>query len=240
MAGLIPRAGRASGVLAVNGAQNKGHLLLCGLRTGTMPSAALRRLALAFGFAATAAIAGEGENFPGWSDAVLPEGPVGEAIALGRRILTHTPENAPAYAGNALNCTSCHLDAGRTVFAAPWVGIWGVFPEYRSRNAKVNALQDRINDCFERSINGRALPLDSPEMAGILASCNGCRATFPPEDAAPRLASEPAALDAERGAVLCDKCATCHGPDGQGMYGTAGETASAAWGPRPSTSARMH
>ena len=57
--------------------------------------------------------------------------------------------------GNALNCTSCHLDGGRTPYAAPLVGIWGVFPEYRSRNARVNILEDRINDCFERSMNGR-------------------------------------------------------------------------------------
>jgi len=43
-----------------------------------------------------------------------------------------------------------------------------VFPEYRSRNGKINALQDRINDCFERSMNGKALPYDSEEMRGIL------------------------------------------------------------------------
>jgi len=45
----------------------------------------------------------------------------------------------------------------------------GMFPEYRSRNAQVNALQDRINDCFERSMNGMALPYESDEMRGILA-----------------------------------------------------------------------
>ena len=109
------------------------------------------------------------DGYPGWHDAPDPDGQIGEAIAFGRRILTHTVDNAPAYSRSALNCTSCHLDGGRTPWASPWVGIWGVFPEFRSRNGKVNALQDRINDCFERSLNGRALPLASPEMIGILA-----------------------------------------------------------------------
>src|SRR3954470_13718592 len=71
------------------------------------------------------------EAFPGWHDAADPAGPLGKAVARGRLILTHTAQNAAAYSGNALNCTSCHLDAGRTPWAAPWVGIWGVFPEYR-------------------------------------------------------------------------------------------------------------
>ena len=87
--------------------------------------------------------------YPGWHDAPLPDGPVGAAIAHGRRILSNAPKYAAAYSGNALTCTNCHLDGGRTPLAAPWVGIWGVFPEYRARNARVNTLTDRINDCFE-------------------------------------------------------------------------------------------
>jgi len=99
----------------------------------------------------------------------IPDGPVGDAIRLGERILTHTAEAVPQYSGSALNCTSCHLDAGRKPYSSSWIGIWGVFPEYRSRNARVNIMEDRINDCFERSMNGRALPVDSAEMRGILA-----------------------------------------------------------------------
>ena len=99
----------------------------------------------------------------------IPEGPLGEAIRFGERILTHTREAVPQYSGNALNCTSCHLDAGRKPYSSPWVGVWGVFPEYRGRNALVNLMEDRVNDCFERSMNGRPLPLDSAEMRAILA-----------------------------------------------------------------------
>src|SRR5262249_50798026 len=94
-------------------------------------------------------------------ESTIPEGPMGTAVRYGKKVLTETQTYARAYVGNGLNCSSCHLDAGRRAYASPWVGLWGVFPEYRSRNGQVNALQDRINDCFERSMNGKALPYES-------------------------------------------------------------------------------
>ena len=62
-------------------------------------------------------------DYPGWGDAPLPDGPMGAAIAHGRRILSNAPKYAAAYSGNALTCTNCHLDGGRTPAAAPWVGV---------------------------------------------------------------------------------------------------------------------
>ena len=178
------------------------------------------------------------EDYPGWHDAPDPEGPVGEAIALGRRILAHTPESVPAYAGNALNCTSCHLDGGRTPWAAPWVGIWGVFPEYRGRNARVNALQDRINDCFERSLNGRALPFESREMIGILAYMQWLSREVPTgQNVGGRgfLRLNNARIpDPVLGAsIYAQKCATCHGNQGQGIHAASGATIyPPLWGPK--------
>jgi thiosulfate dehydrogenase len=183
-------------------------------------------------------MAAEDDRYPGWRDAADPDGPVGEAIALGRRILTHTPENAPAYAGNALNCTSCHLDGGRTPWAAPWVGIWGVFPEYRSRNAKVNALQDRINDCFERSLNGRPLPPDSREMIAILAYMQWLSRDVPTGKSVSGrgflLIKGAQTPDPARGArVYAQKCALCHGDAGQGTNAASGDMVyPPLWGPK--------
>jgi len=188
--------------------------------------------------AAGAIAAGIDAEYPGWSGDSLPEGPVGEAVALGRRVLTHTPENAAAYSGNALNCSSCHLDAGRTPFAAPWVGIWGVFPEFRSRNARVNALQDRINDCFVRSLNGRALPLDSPEMIGILAYMQWLSRDVPTGKSVKgrgflRIKS-PQPPDAGHGSqVYAEKCSQCHGAEGQGTVAPSGAMVyPPLWGPQ--------
>lgn len=182
--------------------------------------------------------AAEDDRYPGWHDNPVPDGPVGEAIAFGRRILAHTPANAPAYSGNALNCTSCHLVDGRAPWAAPWVGIWGVFPEYRSRNAKVNALQDRINDCFERSLNGRPLPPASQEMIGILAYMQWLSREVPTGKSVSGRGFLPIKgtqiPDPTLGArVYAQKCALCHGNDGQGTYTPSGETVyPPLWGPK--------
>ena len=168
----------------------------------------------------------------------IPEGPLGEAIRLGQKVLTQTSVYASQYAGNALNCTSCHLGRGRTPYASPLVGIWGVFPEYRSRNARVNIIEDRINDCFERSINGRKLPLDSAEMRGLLAFMQWLSKGVPTGQDGPgrgfQRITSPQPPDPERGKQIYSvKCAACHGQDGLGIYGAQGETLfPPVWGPR--------
>jgi thiosulfate dehydrogenase len=168
----------------------------------------------------------------------IPEGPIGDAIRQGERILTKTPQAVPQYNGSALNCTSCHLDAGRKPHSSPWIGIWGVFPEYRARNARVNLMEDRVNDCFERSMNGRALPVDSPEMRAILAYMQWLSRGIPVGQDGPgrgfKRISAPQPPDPERGKqIYAEKCALCHGPDGQGTTNEQGETVfPPLWGPR--------
>lgn len=68
-----------------------------------------------------------------------------------------------------MNCTNCHLNSGTTQFAGPWVGVTARFPQYRSRSAKVDTLTDRVNDCFERSLNGKRLPETSETMTDIIS-----------------------------------------------------------------------
>ncbi len=152
----------------------------------------------------------------------IPTSALGDAIRLGKRVLTQTQVAARPYAGNALNCTSCHLDAGRTPNASPWVGIYGAFPEYRSRAGMVASLQDRINDCFKRSLNGTALPFDSPEMQGILAYIAWLSKGVPTGvDVEGRgfrpIVSDHVPDEAHGRVVYGAKCAACHGPDGQGQ-----------------------
>jgi len=168
----------------------------------------------------------------------IPGGPVGAAIRYGKKVLIETQTYAKAYVGNGLNCSSCHLDAGRRPYASPWVGLWGMFPEYRSRNGQINALQDRVNDCFERSMNGTPLPYDSKEMRGILAYIWWLSKDVPTgvEVRGRGFARVPMSRpgDPKRGETLyAAKCAVCHGADGQGRDGPNGEYMfPALWGPK--------
>lgn len=74
------------------------------------------------------AVAPPASRRPAPAGDVLPDGPLGEAIRYGERILTQTRVAAKEYVGNALSCTSCHLDKGRRAYSSPWVGIWASSP----------------------------------------------------------------------------------------------------------------
>lgn len=154
----------------------------------------------------------------------IPSGPLGQAIQYGQRIVTDTGATVKGYVGNALRCASCHLDGGRTAYAAPLVGLTGLFPEYRSRRGSVESLEDRINDCFLRSMNGRALPAQSREMIGLLAYIawlsHGVPTGSEVEGRGFREIHAPGPADVSRGkTVYSAKCAACHGSDGQGVKG---------------------
>jgi thiosulfate dehydrogenase len=113
----------------------------------------------------------------------------------------------------------------------PLVGSYARFPQYRTRSGKVDVIQDRINDCFKRSMNGKALPLDSPEMRDIVAYLAFLSRGFPvgaemEGQGVPELASLKG--DTTRGRqVFSTTCVACHGPDGQGTA-----AAPPLWGPK--------
>jgi len=67
-----------------------------------------------------------------------------EQIRLGYRIFLDTPRHAPGFAGAALSCGSCHLNAGQKSGALPLVGVARAFPEYNKRAGRVFTLQDRV------------------------------------------------------------------------------------------------
>lgn len=138
----------------------------------------------------------------------------------GRALLTATRDSLPHNVGNSLRCASCHLDNGLRRDAMPWVGSYARFPQYRTRSGKVDLIEDRINDCFERSMNGRRLNPAGRDMRDIVSYfaflSTGIPVGVPMEGQGfPRLA--PLRGDAARGAtVFTSTCARCHGATGQG------------------------
>lgn len=172
------------------------------------------------------------------AEAAIPAGPLGDAIRAGLHIINDTQSAAAGSVGNGLTCSNCHIDAGRRAYAAPFVGLTGAFPEYRSRSAAVESLARRVNDCFERSMNGRALPPDGPQMTAILAYITWLSQGVPVgRDVIGRGFADiaaPATPDPARGRTLyAGKCAACHGAEGQGTPGGAGRYVfPPLWGPR--------
>jgi thiosulfate dehydrogenase len=197
------------------------------MRARSMLSARARWLApLIASFIACASVAHAAEPVPLSPPAAtaLPTGPLGDSVRYGQSLVTNTRALAARFVGNGLNCTNCHLDAGRVAYAAPLAGLWGVFPEYRARRGSVESLAERINDCFERSMNGKPLPSDSREMIGLLSYIawlsEGVPTGVEVQGRGFKEVSAPSPPKPGRGESLyVAKCAACHGADGEGLRG---------------------
>jgi thiosulfate dehydrogenase len=156
--------------------------------------------------------------------------PLGQLIKYGYALVVDTANQiGPAvsdttkrYSGNNLTCQSCHLRAGAQPYALPLVGVWGQFPQYRGREGQIGTLEDRVNGCMERSMNGRDLPLESREMKAYLAYIRWLSTGVP--DGAKlvgagtmRVKEPDRAANLEHGAaVFAQNCVLCHGADGAG------------------------
>jgi len=169
----------------------------------------------------------------GQTSLALPGGndPFSVEVRRGAAILNATRDSLPGHVGNGLRCTSCHLDGGtRSVLG--WKGVYARFPQYRSRTASVQVLEDRINDCFERSLAGKRMPADTAPMKAIVSylawmssdvpvtpSVTGAKITAPFDSLAP---------DSAGGRKVFETiCAKCHGSDGNGT-----SLATPLWGAR--------
>lgn len=170
----------------------------------------------------------------------------GQLAAYGASLVVDTyrligPNSGQPISGNKLSCTSCHLKAGTKAFAAPYIGLSHVFPTYIARENLVETLEERINGCLERSLNGRKIDHDSYEMRAIVAYIQHLSNEYYGKQRAtghgfltleiPSRAANP--LIGKR--VYEKHCITCHGEDGQGGELTAemhaaGRTFPPLWG----------
>ncbi len=68
--------------------------------------------------------------------------------------------------GNKMNCTNCHLDVGTRPYSNNFLETYLKYPQYRAREGRVLTIEDRINNCFERPMNGKNAALRFPRDAG--------------------------------------------------------------------------
>ncbi len=173
------------------------------------------------------------------AERVLPPGKLGAVVRLGQEIVERTGEHplSKPYVGNALTCQSCHLQAGQDPQAATFLGVATAYPAWSPREKRVVTLEDRVLNCFMRSMNGIRPPLGSEVSVAVTTyitwlSTGESLAMNPDRPLGPRgvpsLALPAARADAGRGqALYADRCASCHADDGQG-----GEDGPPVWGER--------
>lgn len=161
----------------------------------------------------------------------LPNDPYGQMVRQGRDLMEHTyryigPEAkdpAKRYAGNNLACSTCHVAAGTKKFGNPWVGTFVSFPQYRGREDAVSTTEERINGCMERSMNGRKMPADGPEMKAMVAYLQFLSTGIPVGAKLEGTGVPPVKLLARAADPVAGKqvyaavCQACHGDSGQGV-----------------------
>ncbi len=151
----------------------------------------------------------------------MPSGSAGQQIRLGKLIFDETPKYASAYVGNRLSCSDCHVQSGTADYAAPMIDMANIFPMYNKRAGRVISMQERFQECFVRSENGRPLPMDSREMKALTAyvdwlSRNGVKGK-PYKGRGFVKVSELTGDPVKGKTVYATQCAGCHGVDGAGV-----------------------
>ncbi len=151
----------------------------------------------------------------------------GELVFQGYMMFTQTPRAARVFAGNALSCSNCHLDAGRKPNAAPLWAAWGMYPAYLAKSDRVVTFAERVQQCFTFSMNGLPPPLDSHEMNALLAYSQWLAQGKPvgvqlPGRGFPTIARTGSDPNPLRGkALYTERCAACHGAHGEGRQQAA-------------------
>lgn len=159
-------------------------------------------------------------------------------IKYGFELFQNTPQHIgpdngnseKIYSGNKLTCNNCHLNAGTKPYAIPLIGVVNRFPQYRGRENKIGTIEERINGCFERSLNGKVLPIESNEMTALVSYLNWLN-RYAPEDGKIKgqglkeIKIPNREINLENGKKVFDNvCVKCHGIEGKGVVSSNGYT----------------
>ncbi|WP_229770867.1 c-type cytochrome [Campylobacter portucalensis] len=157
---------------------------------------------------------------------------------FGYKIITQThnfigpnaKDESKKFAGNKLACASCHANAGVKSYSSGFIGITARFPQFNARGNKVISLEDRINGCMERSMNGKVMPLNAPEMRAMVTYMHWLSQNTPvgaktKGQGLAKVELLDRKADPIKGKVVFENhCASCHGENGEGMVNPDNET----------------
>lgn len=148
------------------------------------------------------------------------------------------PNGSVNQISNGMNCQNCHLDAGTRPWGNNYSAVASTYPKLRARSGRIEDIPKRVNDCFERSLNGKAIDTVGKEMKAIVAYMQwlGQHVKKGEKPAGVGLAElkylTRAASPNNGQVVYIQKCQTCHGSKGEGVasINNAGYTYPPLWG----------
>lgn len=158
----------------------------------------------------------------------IPDTPEGDLIRYGRELVAHTaiflgPSGKVMSISNGMNCQNCHLKAGKKPFGNNYAGVAATYPKFRARSGTIETIEKRVNDCIERSLNGKPLPENSIEMKAFVSYIKwvGSEVTKGVSPLGAGISDLPflnRPADSIKGAeVYRIHCISCHGTNGEGQ-----------------------
>jgi thiosulfate dehydrogenase len=152
----------------------------------------------------------------------------GDLIRYGRTLILHTadffgPRGSIASISNGMNCGNCHIDAGTRPWGNNFSMVASTYPLYRNRSGKTETVEMRINDCFERSLNGKKLADTVKEMKAMIAYLKWVgkdvrKGTKTKGSGIEKLPFLSRAADPVKGKIVyVTICQKCHGKNGEGI-----------------------
>jgi thiosulfate dehydrogenase len=151
----------------------------------------------------------------------------GDKIRYGRMLIANTayylgPEGIIQHNSNGMNCQNCHLNAGTKLFGNNYSAVASTYPKFRERSGMIENIYKRVNDCFERSLNGFGLDTLSNEMQAIKEyilwlGSDVKRGEKTKGSGLTELAFLDRPADPEKGRIIyIEKCKSCHLENGEG------------------------
>ncbi len=158
----------------------------------------------------------------------IPADELGNQIRYGKELIAHTalylgPKGSVMQISNGMNCQNCHLNAGTKPFGNNYGSVASLYPRFRARSGGLESIEKRVNDCIERSLNGKSLDSLSIEMRAIVAYLNWIGKDVPKGKKANGsglfdIAYLNRSADTTKGKSLyTSNCAVCHSNNGGGM-----------------------
>ena len=154
--------------------------------------------------------------------------PEDSLVRLGHDLIENTsyyfgPKGKIAAISNGMNCQNCHIQGGIIPWGNNFSAVIMSYPRFSYRSGKMMSISRRVNDCFERSLNGKAIDTTSHEMQAIIAYMHWIGDDIP-KDKKPlgsgimQLPFLDRAADPAKGRkVYVNTCQRCHGANGQGQ-----------------------
>lgn len=151
----------------------------------------------------------------------------GRLILYGRQLISSTskffgPKGTVAAITNGMNCQNCHIDAGSKPFGNSFSAVAANYPQLRNRSGIVESIEFRVNDCLQRSLNGKTIDSASKEMQAMVAYLKWIGKDVPkkakPKGSSTDIPYLGRASDSAKGEIVyVNKCERCHGKKGEGI-----------------------